>query len=219
MRSILRPIRTSGRHKASVLHRAHRFSELVVDAHGVFQRFEEYITGFKSFNEHQKPRREWQNGQEGKTSAYILSSQMFAKRTFYTRKKEKDIKYPLHEWVEEATKPGSEYFPNPDKPVLLFPRNGELRPIEESDVPSIKLGDLVWLSFQVEFFIGAQFWGTTFIPREIVRVARVSPELLGDLKGFEFDELDVEDNQLGVGYKFSIGEHGGLIIQQCLTVR
>ena len=157
------------------------------------------------FNERQKPRREWQSGLEGKTSAYILSSQMFAKRTFYTRKKERDIKYPLHKWVQEATKPGSEYCPNPDKPVLLFPRGGELRPIEEFSVPTIKLGDLVWFTFQVEFFIGAQYWGTTFIPREIVRVARVAPELLGELKGFEFDELEGEENQLSVGYRISTG--------------
>ena len=68
---------------------------------------------------------------------------------------------------------------------------------------------MVWISFQVEFFIGAQYWGTTFIPREVVRVGRVSRELLGELKGFEFDELDgEEENQLGAGYKFANGKSG-----------
>ena len=172
----------------------------------------------KTFNDHNKPRHEWQSGLEGKTSAYIFSSQIFAKRTVFTRKKEKEIQYPLHEWIREATQPGSEFCPNPDKPVFLFPRGGELRPLEESSVPNIKLGDLVWMSFHVEFFIGSQYWGTTFIPREIVRVARVAQELLSDLRGFEFDELDdSSDDHLGAGYKFTFGALCDLFLTMVFT--
>ena len=159
----------------------------------------------KSFNEHNKPRRTWQDGSKDQTS-FILSSQMFVKRTIFTRKQEKTINFPLHQWVRDATKEGSPYCPNPTKPVVLFPRNGQLRPIEESSVPVLKLGDLVWFTFHVEFFIGTQSWGTTFIPREFVRVGRVSSELLGDLLGGGFDAVVGEDDLLGAGYKVPKGK-------------
>ncbi|KAI1785503.1 hypothetical protein LXA43DRAFT_1065835 [Ganoderma leucocontextum] len=149
--------------------------------------FEEYVMNANKFNPGKKGRREFQNGL-GYTQTFHLSSQIFVKRSAYTRTKEASRTYPLHDWIKNGTKKDEE---------------GGLRPLSEGFPPTLKVGDLVWMSFSVEFFIGNMFWSTNFIPYEIVRIGSVALELLPNIKK-EFDE-DVEEEEprerLGVGMR------------------
>ncbi|KAI0702106.1 hypothetical protein C8Q76DRAFT_633237 [Earliella scabrosa] len=152
--------------------------------------FEDFVKQDSDFNEHGKDRRDWQSGKEGDDSSFILTSQIFCKRTPYTRAKEASLSYPLHEWIAQATRKGMEYYANPDRPSIFEPANGELRNIRECEPPYLKVGDMVWMSFTVEFFIGSKYWSTNFIPYEIVRIGKVSTDLLADLRNFAVDEED-----------------------------
>lgn len=51
--------------------------------------------------------------------------------------------------------------------------------IEKGAQPELRYGDLVWISFTVEFIIGAVAWNPTFIPVEVIRVGNVATELVG----------------------------------------
>lgn len=84
-----------------------------------------------------------------------MSAQIFSKRSRYSGKREASIKYPLHPWITEATKKPSVYYANPDRPKIFQAVHGALQNITESGQPPyLKTGDLVWLSFSVEFIIG-----------------------------------------------------------------
>ena len=160
------------------------------------------------FNPSKKERREFQNGVMH-THTFHLSSQIFIKRTAYTRTKEASRTYPLHDWIKNATKKGMPFFANDEKPVLFEPDDeGGLRPMSECFPPTLRVGDLVWMSFAVEFFIGNMNWSTNFIPYEFVRVGSVSLELLPDIKK-DFDEDGEEEGpreRLGVGMREMSGE-------------
>ncbi|KAI1786565.1 hypothetical protein LXA43DRAFT_897731 [Ganoderma leucocontextum] len=178
--------------------------------------FEEYVMNANKFNPGKKGRREFQNGL-GYTQTFHLSSQIFVKRSAHTRTKEASRTYPLHNWIKNGTKKGMPFFANNEKPVLFEPdKEGGLRPLSEGFPPTLKVGDLVWMSFSVEFFIGNMFWSTNFIPYEIVRVGSVALELLPNINK-EFDE-DVEEEEprerLGVGMRGISGEFS--VDDQCL---
>ncbi|KAI9063712.1 hypothetical protein FKP32DRAFT_1571416 [Trametes sanguinea] len=166
------------------------------------QKVEEYIVQVKGFNRSKKPRRPWQDGSENNTSVYIMGSQIFFKRTKSTSRREASVKYKLHPWIEKAAKQ-SAWFPNPDRPIVLEPCNGVLRDINDSVPPYLRTGDLVWISFFVEFVIGINHWSTTFSPREIIRVGTVSSDLVGDQPpGVTL--LEGSEDRLRAGDKISI---------------
>ena len=171
------------------------------------QKFEEYIVNVNGFNPHQKERREWQNG-FGPLHSFVFSSQMFVKRTTYTRAKEASRSYELHPWIAAATKKGMEYFPNNERPEIFEPdAGGGLRPLSECYPPTLKLGDLVWVSFSVEFFIGGKFWSTSFVPYEFVRVGTVALDLLPEIrKEFDQDDVEAPRERLGAGMRGIAGE-------------
>lgn len=101
------------------------------------------------------------------------------------------------------------FFANDEKPVLFEPdEEGGLRPLSESFPPTLKVGDLVWMSFSVEFFIGNMYWSTNFIPYEFVRIGSVALKLLPDIKK-EYDKDGEEEGpqeRLGVGMRSISGE-------------
>ncbi|PIL26208.1 hypothetical protein GSI_11963 [Ganoderma sinense ZZ0214-1] len=165
-------------------------------------KFEDYIVKVNGFNPHQKDRREWQNG-AGNQHSFVFSSQMFVKRTSYTRAKEASRSYSLHPWVAGATKKGTEFFANHERPEMFEPdAAGGLRPLSECYPPSLKLGDLVWLSFSAEFFIGGKYWSTSFVPYEFVRVGTVALDLLPEIrKEFDPDDVEVPRERLGAGMR------------------
>lgn len=150
------------------------------------QAFETYVTNVPEFNVHRKLRRSWQDGSDTSSSIYQMSGQMFVKRSKFTSLREQTVAYPLHPWVETASKTSS-YFPNPDRTRFLEPSNGVLVNISECDPPYIRTGDFVCISFFSEFIIGNNNWSTTFTPYEVIRVATVSPDLVGDGKGGDFE--------------------------------
>ncbi|KAI0328307.1 hypothetical protein GY45DRAFT_1255183 [Cubamyces sp. BRFM 1775] len=165
--------------------------------------FEDYVQGVDGFNRSHKPRRPWQDGNEAYSHVYVLSAQMFFKRTRYTSRKEASVSYTLHPWIEEV-RSKTPYFPNPDRPRLFEPHGNVLRALEESELPHLKTGDLVWISFYVEFIIGVNNWSTTFTPCEVVRVGRVAADLVGDMTPTE-DGEDEPRGMLKAGDKFSFG--------------
>ncbi|KAI9056624.1 hypothetical protein FKP32DRAFT_1585545, partial [Trametes sanguinea] len=144
--------------------------------------FEDYVQSLDGFNKAQKSRRTWQDGSTANNtnSVYTFMSQVFIKRTPTTRHRERLISFELHDWIKQATGPNSSYFANPDRPMLFELRDGELHDIKTCDPPYLRTGDLLWISFGVEFIIGADIWSSTFVPYEIVRVGTVSPDLVGD---------------------------------------
>ncbi|KAH9846473.1 hypothetical protein C2E23DRAFT_744026, partial [Lenzites betulinus] len=168
------------------------------------QAFETYIKDIPGFNKSKKTRRAWQDGADGSRSAYVMSAQMFFKRTRSTAKREASVKYVLHPWIEAASKTTS-YFPNPDRPSLFEAAKGRLMNISECDPAYIRTGDLVWISFFAEFIIGLNNWSTTFTPYEVVRVATVSPDLVGE--GLSVSDEDEDPRPcLAAGLAFNIRE-------------
>ncbi len=157
------------------------------------------------FNKSKKLRRAWQDGSDTSRTVYVMSSQMFLKRTPSHSKKEADVEYPLHPWIETVKRTTS-YFPNPDRPEFLEPSRGHLVSISECDPPHIRTGDLVWITFFAEFIIGLNNWSTAFTPFEIIRVGAVTPDLVGDgLSGAA--EEDVPRPRLGAGFKLMSSTH------------
>ncbi|KAH9848706.1 hypothetical protein C2E23DRAFT_738930 [Lenzites betulinus] len=146
--------------------------------------FEEYVAGVQGFNKAQKKRRPWQDGTtaEKPNSMFVFNSQVFVKRNQATKHREAHIPYELHDWIKAVTvdSPRSEYFANPDRPALLEPQQGQLCSIKKSSPPAMQKGDLVWMSFSVQFIIGSDTWSTTFVPYEIVRVGTVAQDLVGE---------------------------------------
>ena len=142
------------------------------------QAFEKYISKQPNFNRGKVERHTWQDGGENRTNVFVLNAQMFTKRNPYNMSRSKDIPYELHPWIKAATTK-SQFFPNPDRPTFFEISEQGLVAIENSDPPYITRGDLVWFSFTVEFVVGNK-WRTVFTPCQFVRVATVSPELVGD---------------------------------------
>ncbi|KAH9848481.1 hypothetical protein C2E23DRAFT_739683 [Lenzites betulinus] len=140
--------------------------------------FEKQICKTDGFNRTQKPRRKWQEGEGSYDATYIFVAQMFVRRGFYTWKKELTLVYELHPWIREATAQGKQFFANPDRPEVFKVVDGQLRPISECTPPGLLYGDLLWISFVVEFIVSSNAWNPNFIPVEIVRVGRVSPDLV-----------------------------------------
>ncbi|KAI0661157.1 hypothetical protein C8Q70DRAFT_911754 [Cubamyces menziesii] len=143
--------------------------------------FEDYIQRIPGFNKAQKNRRTWQDGSvaDGPASSYVFTSQVFMKRAPTTQHREADISYQLHDWIKAATGPKSSYFANPDRPEVFDLCEGELRSIKAATPPYLRGGDLVWISFSVEFVIGLDLWHTSLVPLEIIRVALLSSDLVG----------------------------------------
>ncbi|KAI9069261.1 hypothetical protein FKP32DRAFT_1560176, partial [Trametes sanguinea] len=171
--------------------------------------FEDYVQSISAFNKGQKNRRTWQDGSTANqpNSAFAFTSRVFVRRTSSTRHLEAQIKFPLHEWIKDATGPNSAYFANPDRPTVFELRDGELHDIKQCDPPFLKSGDLIWISFGVEFIIGTDLWSTSFVPFEIIRVASVSPDLIGDSSERSLVTEDAAPRpRLQVGMKVSISE-------------
>lgn len=155
--------------------------------HGLSQTFEAYVQTMPGFNKSRKLRRSWQDGNDPNITVYVMSAQMFIKRTKFTAKRELSIQYPLHPWISAAAQ-SSPYFPNPNRPAFLEPSNGVLVDMASCNPGHIRTGDLVWVSFSVEYIIGMNNWSATFTPLDIVRVASVSPDLVGDRQGVDNDD-------------------------------
>ncbi|PIL33119.1 hypothetical protein GSI_04568 [Ganoderma sinense ZZ0214-1] len=164
------------------------------------QVFEKHITSNDKFNPSKKERRNWQDGNDPDRSMFSFTSQIFLKRSAYTKQKEANISYTLHHWIREATKKGSQFFANDERPeVFESDEDLKLRSLAENGLRPLKPGDLVWLSFSVEFFIGGKFWVTNFIPYEFVRVGTVSTDLLGDIRSNDPEEVAGPRERLGIG--------------------
>lgn len=104
---------------------------------------------------------------------------MFIRRSARTLKRERGLEYELHPWIAEATSPGKAFFANPDRPRVFALVGGALCNIGHCTPPALQYGDLVWISFTVEFIVGTHAWNPNFTPVEIIRVGSVIPELVG----------------------------------------
>ncbi|KAI9065672.1 hypothetical protein FKP32DRAFT_1565896, partial [Trametes sanguinea] len=171
------------------------------------KEFENHVLGQNGFNRGRKPRRKWQEGEGSYDSTYIFAAQVFLRRGPYSWKKERTIPYELHPWIRAATGPQSQYFANPDRPSLFEAVNGALQNIADCSPPHLQYGDLVWISFFVEFIVGGTSWNPTFVPVEIVRVGRVAPEVVGGSSTFRGGEDTPPPRQrLQVGQSFILSE-------------
>ncbi|KAI0358765.1 hypothetical protein OH77DRAFT_1396697, partial [Trametes cingulata] len=159
------------------------------------QAFEKHMETHPAFNMTGKDHYAWQNG-ESSTATYVLSVQVFMKRTKFTAQMEEKIPYLVHDWIVKSTEKMA-WFANPDKPRIFEPQGSKLRDITEADLPYVKTGNLVWMSFYAEFIIGLNYWSTTFTPVDIIRVGTVAPHLVGN--GYKAAEDIVPRQALNVG--------------------
>lgn len=108
---------------------------------------------------------------------FVLRSPVFVQRGIFNWVRPPTLRYRVHPWIEEATRK-SVFLPNPDRPVFLdINAGGVLTPLGECGRPAIRRGDLVWISFSINIVWRSE-WDVEYIPREIVRVATVSPRLV-----------------------------------------
>ncbi|KAI9057284.1 hypothetical protein FKP32DRAFT_1536209, partial [Trametes sanguinea] len=140
--------------------------------------FEAHVIVQNGFNRTRKPRRKWQEGEGSFDATYILAAQVFTRRSMYS--KERSVKYQLHPWIKAVTGPGQQYYANPDRPNIFEAVAGQLRDIVDCHPSTLQFGDLVWISFYVEFIVGSNAWNPNFTPVEIVRVGTVAPDLVGN---------------------------------------
>ncbi|OJT09727.1 hypothetical protein TRAPUB_13795 [Trametes pubescens] len=147
------------------------------DAQKVFERF---IVAQKDFNRANRKRRQWQLGLGNYDNTYIFSAPMFARRAAYPRSAQHSVEYQVHPWLAAATEdPDGAFFPHPERPRILEAAHGEFHNISGCVPPMLQRGDLVWISFYVEFIIGGHSWNPNFVPVEIVRVGTVASHLVG----------------------------------------
>ncbi|KAI9057439.1 hypothetical protein FKP32DRAFT_1541826, partial [Trametes sanguinea] len=145
----------------------------------VQKAFEDHILSQPEFNKGRKPRRRWQEGGGSFDATYIFTAPVFARRA-PQRRVERRIKYEIPSPIRLATEnPKVPYCANPDRPQIFEAVDGSLRDIASCDPAELQYGDMVWISFFVEFIVGTNAWNTNFVPVEIVRVATVSPDLVG----------------------------------------
>lgn len=109
----------------------------------------------------------------------MMSSNLVVRRATVSPEVLAQFPYDIHPWIKAATKDNPNYVANPNRPRMFELVQGTLRDIKDCDPPHLSKGDLVWVSFSVEFLIGGQAWSTNFIPYEIVRVGTVSLGLIG----------------------------------------
>ncbi|KAH9854422.1 hypothetical protein C2E23DRAFT_713065, partial [Lenzites betulinus] len=140
--------------------------------------FEQFVAKADGFNRTGKKRRPWQDSATP-TSSFVMSSQIFTRRPGGSARKDVQVPYTVHPWIQEAVKKDPNYMPNPARPKMFELSEGALVAIKDCDPPYIAKGDVVWISFAVEFIVGASSWSTTFIPYEIVRVGTAAADLLG----------------------------------------
>ncbi len=167
---------------------------------------ERFIQKEEKFNPDGRERRRWQNGSADHQSSFILSAQVFMKRTSYTWHRANQIPFPVHPWLQEVART-QPFFANPDRPRFFELHEGHLIAMEDCDTPYPKAGDVYWISVRIEWVVGQQ-WKTVFTPIEMVRVATVVPELLGSQ--YRPDENgDTSQDQLqrlSAGQGFTTGE-------------
>lgn len=89
--------------------------------------------------------------------------------------------YPLHPWVKDVVQPKAgkqDYYANPHRPEIWDCTTGTMIRIKNADPPSLRRGDIVWISFHVEFIIGGNSWSTQLTPRHIIRVSTIPAILI-----------------------------------------
>ena len=90
--------------------------------------------------------------------------------------------YVLHPWVQEVVQPKAgkqDYYANPYRPEIWDCTTGTMIRIDKATPSSLQKGDIVWMSFYVEFIIGQQTWATQLTPRHLIRVGTI-PSILID---------------------------------------
>ncbi len=131
------------------------------------------------FNKGNKHRRQWQLGDGPFDTTYLFSASIFLRRAV-AKHRERPPPYTLHPWIAQAmAEPNGQFFPNPDLPLFFEAAHGELFKIADCVPAAIQNGDLVWISFTVEFIIGGKAWNPNFVPVDIVRVGTVASHLVG----------------------------------------
>ena len=148
------------------------------------KKFEELVVKETAFNKSCKPRRNWQKGDNGYDDTFTFSAQVFVRPYAYDVNRLKNPPYPLHPWVREVVQPTSgkqEYYANPYRPEVWDCSTGTMTRIDKANPPSLQKGDIVWMSFHVEFIIGMQTWSTQLTPRHIIRVGRMPGVLLTNM--------------------------------------
>ncbi|TFK79456.1 hypothetical protein K466DRAFT_505520, partial [Polyporus arcularius HHB13444] len=160
----------------------------VVDAHKdkeLFKTqtaFDQFIQREPKFNPENLPRRKWQDGSGDQQQPYfVLTAPVFTKRTQYMWNRAQSQPYEVHQWLKGVSTQ-SAFFANPDCPKLLELRGTKFVPLSECIPPYLQSGDLFWISLRVEWVVGKS-WKMVFTPIEFVRVALVSPVLVGGAVG------------------------------------
>ncbi|RXW16134.1 hypothetical protein EST38_g9721 [Candolleomyces aberdarensis] len=84
------------------------------------------------------------------------------------------IRYPIHPWLKAVTQgPDARWLPNKDRPKLLDYNNKRFKQVGPDDDP-FQRGDIIWISFTINYFMKRESWLHDVVPLDLVRVARSS---------------------------------------------
>lgn len=141
---------------------------------------EDYVVSLPKFNKGGRPRRDFQSGRsEAYMHTFQLSSQMFRLRTAYNEKEQHaPLSFVPHEWLQQAvSRRNCDWYINPERPQLFEMVDGIALDLKDCHPRYLRKGDLVCISFRINFILGKFFWDTAFVPLEIVRVG-AAPTIL-----------------------------------------
>ena len=170
------------------------------------------IQSCAGFNKSSKGRRSWQRSDGPYKRTFTLSASIFVRPYNYNLSQLLHPPYKLHPWIAEAVAPDEkgqqpEYYPNPHRPEVFDCVTGTLKKIGDTEISPLKTGDIVWISFSVEFVITKDHWYPSFVPKDIIRVSAVPEVVLLLIQGGRSNfaaEDETEYRRLEVGTTFMI---------------
>ncbi|KAF6742110.1 hypothetical protein DFP72DRAFT_1109714 [Ephemerocybe angulata] len=144
--------------------------------------FETWVKGIPDFNKVKRERSKWMTPSYiADSSRHTVSIPIFQRKTAFNCKDGKyEVPYDVNPWIAEASFPhNQQWIPNPAIVRVLELGNDEtlIDVLKSSDDPSLSSGDLVKMTFKVNFAVGPSSWTSNYMPIQIIRVGRVNRDL------------------------------------------
>ncbi|KAF6758166.1 hypothetical protein DFP72DRAFT_845133 [Ephemerocybe angulata] len=143
---------------------------------------ETWVQGIPEFNKAKRARSNWMTpAYIAESSRHTVSIPVFQRKNAFNCKDGKyEVPYEVHPWIAEASVPNNQHWiPNPSI-VRVLERGVDDTLVDvllESETPALKSGDLVKMTFKVNFAVGPSSWTSNYMPVQIIRVGRVDRDL------------------------------------------
>ncbi|TFK57004.1 hypothetical protein OE88DRAFT_1640801 [Heliocybe sulcata] len=108
-----------------------------------------HVTNTIGFNIRKVPRRPFQDGSQRRR--WYWQTPLFYPRTIANT----NWKVPasVHPWIRDAAAVSQDWIPNPVTPRMLHYTDTEFLPIQQADPPMFQAGDIVWVSFTLQYVV------------------------------------------------------------------